>query len=776
MLTLNLCYMKKTFLFLFVLLTSTSLAIGQYYYIPYLAPEENPGGLNTDDESQGTAGWATILPAGLASGANSTTQNLPFPFNFNGSPVSFYQVNNNGILSFDQSTSITTGAGNASLPSALVPDKSLCLWGLSGTGMNDIVLTKTFGTAPNRQHWITFSSYTFSSRWSYWAIVLEEGSESIYFVDQRHQSSYSGLTIGIQIDAATAIQLQSSPNSPALAQSSIKAQDNVYYEFVFGQQPQYDISMNELDFDLYLSIDEGPFEIQGSFINVGSDSIFTYDLNYRVNGGTIETGTITSNIGSREEANFKHPKTWLPGAPGSYTLEVWSSNINGNPDEVPSNDTSITSFIVSPTIPNIIDDYVAQFPIFTVMGTVLDRLNSPMDLDFHPDLSRKELWVVNFDSESSGGSTVTFSNAGAGNQSAQWRRDGNAWHFMSMPTALAFSSNGNFATSPAIFDANHNGGDPFTGPSLWSSDPAIYAQPSGGNGSHLDMLHASPNSLGIASEKGNAFWLADGFNSQIVRYDFVEDHGPGNDYHGDGEIQRVTDFSVSLNQSDIPGHLVLDKSSGWLYIVDGGNKRILRMDINSGTAGGTPLWGPFETLAEYTNLSNTTWEVLIDSGLVAPAGIEVIGDRLLVSDYTTGHIIIYDIGGAQVQELRRLRTGKPGITGIKIGPEGYIWYTNSLRDEVSKIEMAGVGITPILPQNTFSIFPNPARDMVFLKGESDAQSVLQLRDVQGRLIQEETLPAFNGQASFSVENLSSGLYLVQWHTEDGMGTRKLIVE
>ena len=77
---------------------------------------------------------------------------------------------------------------------------------------------------------------------------------------------------------------------------------------------------------------------------------------------------------------------------------------------------------------------------------------------------------------------------------------------MSLPSGISFSTNGNFATSPSVFDANHNGGTPFTGPSLWSSDPSIYAQPSGGNGSHIDMLHENPNALGIESEEKNIFY------------------------------------------------------------------------------------------------------------------------------------------------------------------------------------------------------------------------------------------------------------------------------
>ena len=40
--------------------------------------------------------------------------------------------------------------------------------------------------------------------------------------------------------------------------------------------------------------------------------------------------------------------------------------------------------------------------------------------------------------------------------------------------------------------------------------------------------------MGIAYETGNVYWIFDGNNNDIVRYDFVADHGPGNTFHDDG--------------------------------------------------------------------------------------------------------------------------------------------------------------------------------------------------------------------------------------------------
>ena len=769
--------MKKNCLFLFFLIVSVTIAQGQYYYISHRSPGQNPKDLNQEDEILGVWGWTTILQGGLMPGTRSNVQTIPFTFNFGGAAVTNYWVSNTGVLSFDLSNTSSVTHANEALPSPNLPDKSICIWGIQGSGTDDVIRTKTFGRAPNRQHWISFSSYTYNNSWTYWSIVLEEGRGNIYFVDQRHQNAYSGLTIGIQLDTTTAFQLRNSPHVPALAGQNIKPVDNVYYEFIFGQQPQHDIVMKSLYMETYQHLGNAPFSIRGEFLNRGSDSISSYDLHYRLNGGAVQSATIAkAGIYSGEMATFESPQAWVPAIQGTYELEVWTNNINGHPDANPKDDTARASLVLSPAIPNRMDEYTSRFPILKVIADRTDRLNSPMDLDFHPDLRKKELWVINYDNETTGGSTVTFHHPGMPNQRSLWRRDGNAWHFMSLPTGIAFSSNGNFATSPGVFDANHNGGIPFTGPTLWSSDSAIYAQPSGGNGSHLDMLHETPVCLGIESEQENAFWVIDGYHRELVRCDFVADHGPGNDDHSDGRIRRVTDFPITMISNDIPSHLVLDKSTGWLYIVDGGGQRILRMDIHSGNATGTPSIPLNETIDEYVNWSNTSWEVVIDSGLVEPSGIEIIADRLLVSDYATGIIHIFQIDSTGLTRIKRIHTQQPGITGLKIGPDGYIWYVNSLRDELVKIETAGVSISEQKPETESPIFfPNPTNGKLFLKGTMMEKSHVYILDLSGRILDKQILPPFRGFIPISVEDIAPGVYVVEWHNQNGVETEKVLI-
>lgn len=318
-------------------------------------------------------------------------------------------------------------------------------------------------------------------------------------------------------------------------------------------------------------------------------------------------------------------------------------------------------------------------PTYTIIANSESRVSVPWDIDFNT-VRPNELWVLNKGTEATGGTTVMLSNAGMANQEFDYRKDANSWHFMALPSALAFSENGNWATVADIVDANRQGGS-FTGPSLWSSDLNVYAMPSGGNGSHLDMLHGSPYSMGIENDKGNAFWVFDGYHEEIVWYDFVDDHGPGNDDHSDGIVYRYKNVKVKRKEG-IPAHMVKDPASDWLYVVDPGNNRIIRVNTaNVVEKGNLALIN--EILAQHKEME-AEYEVFVTGGFVSPCGIELIGNTLFVSDNANGEIIAYDI--ETKNEVDRLKTGHAGIMGITAGPDGKIWFANASTSEIVRID------------------------------------------------------------------------------------------
>lgn len=535
------------------------------------------------------------------------------------------------------------------------------------------------------------------------------------------------------------------------------------FSFVAALPADLDLAVSELSNPKYAFADQA-ITVAGTIRNHGMATITDMDINYTIDGGSPQVNSLSGlNIASGEDYHFEHNIPWTPTQTGTYDLDVWASNLNGEADQVPGNDHSMLQEVINAPIPNIVDQYLFSTPTFTTVGSSSDQVNTPRDLDFHQDLARNELWVINKGTENSGGSTVTFFDAGAPGMTHQYKQDGNAWHFMSLPTGIAMSDNGNFATSNGVYDANHDGGSPFTGPTLWSSDMSIYAEPSGGNGSHLDMLHESPYCQGIASETLNRFWVVDGNLGDIVMYDFKADHGPGNNDHADGVVHRFDAFTIAKDPNDhVVSHCVLDHATDWLYVVDYGGQRVLRLDIRSGTPNGTPTFGPHEPMAEYLNYTGATWEAVITTGLVEPAGIEVIGDRLLVTDFATGDILVYDLNSpAPFTLVGTISTGAPGIMGVKVGPDGRVWYVNATTNEVVRMDPAiGAGIAETaLP--TLSAHPNPTTGVVYLAGLNavDRSATLDVLDITGSIAL--SLPVSTASQGLDLTGLASGVYGVR---------------
>lgn len=333
------------------------------------------------------------------------------------------------------------------------------------------------------------------------------------------------------------------------------------------------------------------------------------------------------------------------------------------------------------------DAEIAQFGTetsrrYTVVADQSKGLVVPRGLAFDP-ADPKTLWVVNRVTEG----TVIIYNAGLPNQKSVDKQDSHRSHFMSQVSSIAMGANGTFATC-------QENPQNFMGPALWPRDTMIYAKvnqamvPPGQHnhnephlGSHLDMLHESPNCMGIVHDHNNVFWVFDGMHGAIVRYDFQNDHGPGFDDHSDGIVRRYTDAVVS-RVAGVPSHLALDKASGWLYVADTGNRKIIRLDTRSGQAG-TVLPKAEPSIREHISWTGARVETFISTGLTQPSGIVIAGDRLFVGDHATGEIAAYDMTGKQ---LARIKTPARAIMGLTIGPDGRLWYTDGIANEVVRID------------------------------------------------------------------------------------------
>ncbi len=348
--------MKKYYLSLFLSAITLGLFGQGYYQIPAINAGTNPGNLNNDPEqpeaflSGNNLGYTTVLSSGAAD-QWSPAQTIPFSFNFNGSAETQFYVSASGVVTFAASTPTTTpGFTPALLPAAGIPPKSVCAWGLDLTGANDAVVSKTFGTAPNRQHWVIWASASNSALgagWAYWGIVLEETTDRIYIVDMRNFSQGGAnvaLTAGIQVDGSTAYNVTGSPalggQNTATGGNQSDALDNTYYEFVYGTQPQYDLALISASISDIAGLTTAE-TFEALVQNKGSETITTFNYNFDDNQGNQGSTPISQTLGTGDFATITMNPGWTAPGPGTYTIDLDISDPNANPDANPG-DNSLT--------------------------------------------------------------------------------------------------------------------------------------------------------------------------------------------------------------------------------------------------------------------------------------------------------------------------------------------------------------------------------------------------------------------------------------------------
>jgi hypothetical protein len=309
-------------------------------------------------------------------------------------------------------------------------------------------------------------------------------------------------------------------------------------------------------------------------------------------------------------------------------------------------------------------------------------LREPADLAFNPE-KPTELWVVNRRDNS----VAIVQDPGEETMSADRVRDPAASHFMNRPPALAMGKVDKTwgQTFGVCGDNDGLGHDEFMGPALFTTMLDVFAkQTPGGLGSHLDMLHSTSFCRGIAHARDNVYFVFNGQKGSIDRYDFAEDHGPGNDDHSDGEILRYVEGELT-GVTDVSSHLAFDAAKELLYIADSGTGRILTLDTASGEEG--PSFSGAEPTEGRRSIEGAKLTELVAKGkLKQPSGIELYDDVLFVSDTATGQFHAFDLKG---KLLRSVDTGLPdgSLSGFEIGPDGRIYLVDRLAERVLRIDI-----------------------------------------------------------------------------------------
>lgn len=793
--------MKKILLFTFVLTFALGLQ-AQYYYLPAVNTGSNPGGLNNDDEFPFGGGldasW-TLLQGPSATPVWSSTNNIPFSFDVNGNTFNSYMVSTTGVLTFTTTATTVPGTSNTTLPSPSIPDNSIMVWGLQGTGANDNIVTKTFGTAPNRQHWIFFASYSYPglSSWTYFSIVLEETTNKVYFVDQRNNNPVSSvnLTLGIQIDGTTAVQEVNSPNvNPNSQTSAADRSDNWYWEFIPGTQPQFDFGMDAIGLTDYLDLNNAPFDVTGDLSNFGTALVTSFNLNYSVDGGPVVTDAVSGvSILNGDTYSFTHSTQWAPANAGTYTITVWASDLNGNADENSLND-SITKTV------QVIDGFVernALHEVFTsstcppcapgnanTTAIFNNSFETPVIIKYQMSwpgtgdpyytlegLTRRNYYGVN--------SVPNMAVDGGWNGNTNSYTDGLLNQFSGVPSFLDIAGNYTIDTATKTVDINF-GYLPLT------DFP-------GNNTLHVAILEEE--TFNNVKTNGETVFdhvmkkmLPDGNGTSIgsINQGFPVTYNFNYTFNGNyrlpnnatDPIDHTIEHSVEEFDDLIVVVFIQNNSTDEVYHSSFGIEQPTTLDMQalSFTTADTGVVGSPITIEGEVRNNNvtpvTSFDIVYTINGGFPFRYNVTGVNLNQGDaYTFAHTRVWNPGTAgyykvdvYVDNVNGAGINTPDDLEVNDGMFKYITVANS-----------GVGLPVHEVAKSVNVYPNPTDGMVHINTATEFAKGVEVYTLMGNKVASMELGA-KGIYELDMRNLRTGVYVLRFITENGTFSERIVIE
>jgi len=115
--------------------------------------------------------------------------------------------------------------------------------------------------------------------------------------------------------------------------------DDICYFYTPFTPLSYDMMAIDLSIPSNLALTSTPFTISGDIVSVSATTITSLDVNYSINGAAPIVDNLSGlNLSLFDTLSFNHNITWNPPVTGAYLVEIWASNLNGNPDMDTLND------------------------------------------------------------------------------------------------------------------------------------------------------------------------------------------------------------------------------------------------------------------------------------------------------------------------------------------------------------------------------------------------------------------------------------------------------
>ena len=196
----------------------------------------------------------------------------------------------------------------------------------------------------------------------------------------------------------------------------------------------------------------------------------------------------------------------------------------------------------------------------------------------------------------------------------------------------------------------------------------------------------------LESAYGTVYWAFDGWNGQLVRYDFSQPHGPGLMDHSIAQVRRYPDvqFTGEGPRGVLLG-MAIDAVSRILYVSDPAGGKVLYVHIDSGSFARTargeyPIYSSRLPSFEYSIYECVEWGVLAE-GLETPSGVILHNGTLFVAEYESGKIKAFDVATGE-QKLTLVTPEGQGLSGLAVAPiNDRLFYSNSIANIVAAVDV-----------------------------------------------------------------------------------------
>ena len=230
----------------------------------------------------------------------SAWYDLPFAWSFYGQPVTGYKIAHDGYITFNNTNGNSIGS-NTNIPNIGGPNNAIyAMWDDFTTSV--IISRRTYGTKPNRIHAISWSGLSYLGASSFQddiTITLklyESCGDFEIIINQRDiiPSSvfFSMINTTLGCENANGTLGTEVAGSPNYIPSNPSYNPDLYevHRFSWNAPIINDASLIGIKINNHLVV--GSYTLEGAVRNEGNTNLNSYDINYSLNGGTVQTTTI----------------------------------------------------------------------------------------------------------------------------------------------------------------------------------------------------------------------------------------------------------------------------------------------------------------------------------------------------------------------------------------------------------------------------------------------------------------------------------------------------